>query len=46
MLGEHDWWAKNRMPLYNEIANVPLFFYHPDYKQYQGEQRERSHSKY
>ena len=39
MLGEHDWWAKNRMPLYNEIANIPLFFYHPDFKQHQGEQR-------
>ena len=39
MLGEHDWWAKNRMPLYNEIANIPLFFYHPDFKQHQGEER-------
>ena len=39
MLGEHDWWAKNRMPLYNEIANIPFYFYHPEYKQYSGEQR-------
>ena len=39
MLGEHDWWAKNRMPLYNEIANIPLFIYHPDYKNKIGERR-------
>ncbi len=39
MLGEHDWWAKNRMPLYNEIANIPFYFYHPEFKQYSGEQR-------
>ena len=32
MLSEHDWWAKNRMPFYNEIANIPLFIYHPDYR--------------
>ena len=25
--------------LYNEIANIPMYFYHPDYKQYSGEQR-------
>ena len=29
LLSEHDWWAKNRMPFYNEIANIPLFIYHP-----------------
>ena len=32
LLGEHDWWAKNRMPLYEEISHIPLFIYHPDYK--------------
>jgi len=32
MLSEHDWWAKNRMPCYNEISNVPFFLYHPDLK--------------
>ena len=36
MLGEHDWWAKNRMPLYNEISHIPLFIYHPDYKHNNG----------
>ena len=40
MLGEHDWWAKNRMPMYNEIAHIPLFIHHPDYKEYAGETRD------
>jgi arylsulfatase A-like enzyme len=31
LLGEHDWWAKNRMPMFNEIAHLPLMVYHPDY---------------
>ena len=39
MLGAHDWLAKNRMPLYNEIASIPLFIYHPDYKNNVGERR-------
>ncbi len=29
LLGEHDFWAKNRMTLYQEIANIPLFFHDP-----------------
>lgn len=29
LLGEHAWWAKNRMPVYNEIAQIPLFVHHP-----------------
>ncbi|MDD9340904.1 MAG: sulfatase [Providencia heimbachae] len=29
LLGEHEWWGKNIMPLYNEIANTPFFIYHP-----------------
>lgn len=29
LLGEHGYWAKNTMPLYNEIANTPLFIYDP-----------------
>ena len=36
MLGEHDWWGKGVMPMYNEIAHIPLFFYHPKYKNLQG----------
>jgi arylsulfatase A-like enzyme len=31
LLGEHDWWAKNRMPTYNEISHLPLIVCHPDY---------------
>ncbi len=29
LLGEHDWWAKCRMPFYNEIARTPLFIHDP-----------------
>jgi arylsulfatase A-like enzyme len=29
LLGEHDWWAKVRMPFYNEIAHIPLFVWDP-----------------
>jgi hypothetical protein len=30
MLSEHDWWGKNRMPFYDEIARIPLMIWHPD----------------
>lgn len=36
MLSEHDWWAKNRMPCYNEIAHIPLFIHHPDMRERAG----------
>lgn len=29
LLGEHGWWAKAVMPLYNEIANIPFFIWDP-----------------
>ncbi|HEY5637735.1 MAG TPA: sulfatase [Burkholderiales bacterium] len=29
LLAEHDWWGKNRMPFFNEIAHIPLLMYHP-----------------
>lgn len=29
LLGEHDWWGKNRMPFFNEIAHIPLFIHLP-----------------
>lgn len=29
LLGEHGWWAKARMPFYNEIAHIPLFVHDP-----------------
>ncbi len=29
LLGEHGWWAKSIMPLYEEIAHTPLFIWDP-----------------
>ena len=29
LLGEHGWWCKTAMPLYEEIAHTPLFIYDP-----------------
>lgn len=29
MLGEHGWWGKTTMPMYEEIAHTPLFIYDP-----------------
>ena len=29
LLAEHDFWGKNKMPYYNEIAHTPLFIYDP-----------------
>lgn len=29
LLGEHDWWSKSIMPIYEEIARTPLFIYDP-----------------
>ena len=29
LLGEHDWWAKNKMPWYNYLANTPFFVWDP-----------------
>ncbi len=29
LLGEHDWWAKCRMPFYNEVAHMPLLIWDP-----------------
>ena len=40
LLGEHDWWAKNRMPVYDEIAHIPLMIYHPDFLNQKGQRRE------
>lgn len=28
-LGEHDWWAKNNVPDYQEVAHTPLFIWDP-----------------
>lgn len=40
LLGEHDWWAKNIMPCFNEVAHIPLFIYHPDFKEQGGTRRQ------
>lgn len=40
LLGEHDWWAKNRMPLYEEISHIPLFVHHPDHAGMAGKRRQ------
>lgn len=29
LLGEHNWWSKSIMPIYEEIARTPLFIYNP-----------------
>jgi arylsulfatase A-like enzyme len=39
LLGEHDWWGKNRMPFFNEIAHIPLIIHHPDHMHRAGERR-------
>ncbi|MBH3301926.1 sulfatase [Serratia marcescens] len=39
LLGEHEWWGKNIMPLYNEVANIPFFIWHPEHP-YRGESRQ------
>ena len=30
LLGEHEWWGKNKMPYYEEIAHIPLMIWHPE----------------
>lgn len=40
LLGEHSWWSKNVMPCYSEVAHIPLFMYHPDFKSKAGEHRQ------
>jgi arylsulfatase A-like enzyme len=40
LLAEHDWWGKNRMPFYNEIAHIPLLIHHPAHAAQAGTRRE------
>ena len=40
LLSEHDWWAKNRMPYYEEISHIPMIFWHPDHADQAGERRQ------
>ena len=39
MLSEHEWWGKNRMPYFDEIARIPLMVYHPDHAEQGGSRR-------
>ena len=39
LLAEHEWWGKNRMPFFNELAHIPLIVYHPGNKQQAGKRR-------
>jgi len=39
LLGEHDWWAKNIMPCFHEVAHIPLFIHHPDFADQAGTRR-------
>ena len=39
LLGEHGWWGKSAMPLYDEIAHTPLFIYDPRTPELQGVRR-------
>jgi len=40
LLSEHDWWAKNRMPYYEEISHIPLMVWHPEQGAKAGERRQ------
>ena len=40
LLSEHDWWAKNRMPYYEEISHIPLMVWHPEQGAESGERRQ------
>ncbi len=39
LLGEHGWWGKTAMPIYDEIAHTPLYVYDPRIKEYAGYKR-------
>ena len=39
LLSEHDWWGKNRMPFFNEIAHIPLVIHHPAHVRQAGQRR-------
>jgi len=40
LLAEHDWWGKNRMPFYDEIAHIPLMIHHPAFADRGGGRRD------
>ncbi|MGR3804106.1 sulfatase [Marinibacterium profundimaris] len=40
LLGEHEWWGKNKMPYYEEISHIPLMIWHPEAADQAGTRRE------
>lgn len=40
LLGEHEYWGKNRPPFYDEVSHIPLFVHDPRAQQYAGQRRE------
>lgn len=40
LLAEHEWWGKNRMPFFDEIARIPLLIYHPEHAAKGGQRRD------
>jgi len=39
LLGEKELWGKIIMPVYNEVAHIPLFVWHPTYADQAGQRR-------
>ena len=39
LLGEQDWWGKNRMPVLDPIARIPLIIFHPEHASLAGQRR-------
>ena len=39
LLGEQDVWGKLIVPVFNEVAHIPLFVHHPDFASQRGTQR-------
>lgn len=39
LLGEHGWWGKSAMPVYEELAHTPLFIYDPRQDRTAGQKR-------
>jgi hypothetical protein len=39
LLGEHEYWGKNRPPFFEEVARIPLFIHHPDHAEHAGSRR-------
>ncbi len=39
LLGEHGWWSKSIMPLYEEISHIPLFIHDPRFPEMDGQRR-------